>query len=251
MAKSFIYPNSNLLTATITDGTVSIGPPNTFSSSDSITNEERINDLSIATEISGVGVDDGIRIDLGSSQTCNAIMVYTSAADTNNVNLYGGSGATSMNNSAEYSFTSLSAGWNIGTFSDAASQYWFLHHDGAIAYAEVVLGKKYDFDLAFDLNNTIGEQYANTMNESYGGIEYVTKRHGAKTVWEWNWANISASMKTSLESVRDAVEGDYKKFIYYDETSYYWVRMSKDSLKFTEIAFNRYSTNMKLTEQLQ
>ena len=55
-------------------------------------------------------------------------------------------------------------------------------------------------------------------------------------------------MKTSLEGVRDSVQ-DHKKFIYYDETDYHYVRMVSP-MDFTEVAYQRYSTNIKLREQL-
>jgi len=46
----------------------------------------------------------------------------------------------------------------------------------------------------------------------------------------------------------DAVQ-DYKKFIYYDETSYNYVRMTKP-MEFTEVAPDIFSTSMSLREQL-
>lgn len=248
---AFIYPNTNLLTATITDGTFTIGPPNTFASSNSLANEERIVDLSIGSSFSGAVVDDGIRIDLGSSQTCNAIAIYAASADANNVALYAGTGATTMNNTAEYTFTSLSGGWNVDTSFSSSAQYWFLHFDGAIAFAEVVLGQIYTFDLNFDLDNKIELIPAVDVLESYGGAEYATQRHTGKRKWSWTWKNISASMRTSLEAVRSAVGLNYKKFLYYDGTSYFWVRFTPDSLKFTEVASNRYSTSVGLIEQPQ
>ena len=96
--------------------------------------------------------------------------------------------------------------------------------------------------------NKLGEEFGTDVITSYGGNEYSNKRHNPKTTWSWNWSNISSSMKTSLENVRDSVQ-DHKKFLYYDETSYHYVRMGKP-LEFTEVAYQRYSTNIKLREQL-
>ena len=61
---------------------------------------------------------------------------------------------------------------------------------------------------------------------------------------------LTAAMKTSLEALRDNTEQDRFKFVYYDGTDYHWVRMSADSLQFTEVAHTIYSTTMNLTQQL-
>jgi hypothetical protein len=50
--------------------------------------------------------------------------------------------------------------------------------------------------------------------------------------------------------MRDAVEGAHYKFLYYDSSDYYYVRMSDDSLRFKEIANGVYDTSINLTEQL-
>ena len=56
--------------------------------------------------------------------------------------------------------------------------------------------------------------------------------------------------KTSLETMRDAVDQSHLKFLYYDGSSYNYVKMSDRSLRFKEIAFGVYSTKIQLTEQL-
>jgi len=59
-------------------------------------------------------------------------------------------------------------------------------------------------------------------------------------------------MKTSLDEFKTAVEIDRLKFIYSEDGTtgpFHYVRMS--GLDFTEVAYQRYSTSIKLTEQLQ
>jgi hypothetical protein len=50
--------------------------------------------------------------------------------------------------------------------------------------------------------------------------------------------------------MRTATVGSHYKFLYYDGSSYNYVRMSDDSLRFTEVAVGVYDTQIKLTEQL-
>jgi len=113
---------------------------------------------------------------------------------------------------------------------------------------EVIIGTKYEFDVEPDIGNTLGEEYGTDIMTSYGGQEYANKRHEPKTTWDWNWSFVTASMKTSLESLNSSVQ-DHKKFVYYDETSYNYVRMTKP-MAFNEVAYNVFSTSISLKEQL-
>ena len=257
MAKSFYYP---VATATITDGNrdeVANGATTyTFTSGDTVTNEHRISDESIGLAISGFGSDDVLRFDLGASYACDVIAIYMSASDTSDMELYYGSSSTDMGTSATMPITTtppmtdtFSTGWNVRTFTEATKQYWFVRASGDIAPSEIIIGKKYDFDVNFDLNNTESDISGSDVITSYGGNEFSNKRHSQKATWSWSWSNISSAMKTSLDTMKTAVEINRLKFVYYDETNYHYVRMS--GLDFTEVAFQRYSTSMSLTEQLQ
>ena len=262
MAKSFIYP---VATATITDGAYGVmangGTIYGFSSSDTVANEHRISDDSIGSAVSSYGssINDTIQFDLGGSYACDVIAIYLSAASAANLELYYSSSASNMgSDSSDPSVplttspamsTNHDAGWNIRTFTEITDRYWYVRATGGdITPSEIIIGKKYDFDVNPDINNEFGEEFNTDINISYGGDEYACKKHEPKTTWLWNWPNISSSMKTSLEGVRDSVQ-DNKKFLYYDETSYHYVRMGKP-LEFTEVAHQRYSTNIKLREQL-
>jgi len=129
--------------------------------------------------------------------------------------------------------------------------YFILAVGGSLdGFTEVMIGKKYEFALNYDMGTSFKEGWGVDVIESYGGSEYANKRREPKTVWSATWGNISSTMRTSLEAMRDACGGPLKKFLYYDETSYHWVRMTEDSLNFTEVSNGRYSTNITLIEQL-
>jgi hypothetical protein len=50
--------------------------------------------------------------------------------------------------------------------------------------------------------------------------------------------------------MKTALNGSHYKFLYYDGSDYYYVRMSSESLQFKEIANGIYDTNLNLIEQL-
>jgi len=264
MAKSFIYDSVGLLD--LTSSSLQEGKiyGTLFSTTTGkVDNGVRTIDQSIGNSSLIDGTFNGetaysgaIRIDLGSSLAVNCVAVYLPADLVPDVKIHTGDSATTGFAQFGSTSSSPSAGWTVFTDTEVTHRYIIINiYDGSsfsnIAVNEIIVGTKYDFDLSMDLNNSIGEEFANTVNQSYGGIEYATKRHNPKTAWKWNWSNISSAMKTRLTTFRDAVVGDYKKFLYYDETTYNFVRMSSDSLKFNEIAWGRYSTSFSATEQLQ
>lgn len=249
MAKSFIYDSIGFSEASTEDGAY---VDHVFDSEIStVTNHGRANDMSTGTIITNYNSSgsDTIRFSTGSSQSANVIALYFAEAETDDITLYGHATSNTAMSTSVKAMTTFSKGWNVFTFT-GNYRYWFMRAmTGNISnLAEVIIGTKYDFDVNFDLNNKIGEEFGTDILTSYGGKEYANKRHDPKKTWEWNWSYLSASQKTSLESLNSAVQ-DYKKFIYYDETSYHYVRMTKP-LNFTEVAPNTYSTAIRLREQL-
>jgi len=104
------------------------------------------------------------------------------------------------------------------------------------------------FEVTPDIGEVTGKQYKNDVKESFGGVEYVTQAHTGKKTWEFSWSNISTTFKNNLEAFRNAVGGNFNSFTYNDGSSSYVVRMSQDSLQFTESLFERFSTSIKLRE---
>ncbi len=264
MAKSFLYDDIGLIGATVQAGTFA---GTTFTATPGPDNPERANDQSIGTGVGGTNdfdAADAIRFDLGSGVTkasggALAVYVTDTPGATVDIQLHAAvSSATAMGAAITLDpvgTASLVSGWNIYSFTPpSASRYWFF----AVATAsmaellsEIVIGTKYNFPLNFDLNSKLGDISGSDISTSFGGNEFSNKRHGQKATWNWNWGNIPATMKTSLDTMKTAVEIDRLKFIYDDETTKHWVRMSQGSLDFTEVAFNRFSTSVNLREQLQ
>jgi len=251
MAKSFIYDSIGFTEATTEDGSKS---GSTFNPSGAVvTNHQRANDQSIGTVITNFNssASDTIQFTLDSAGYVDVIALYFTASEADDMELFGHfSSSTNMGNIICLT-TNFVKGWNVFDITEPAHyKYLFLYAaTGNISnLAEVIIGTKYDFDVNFDLSNKIGEEFGTDIVTSYGGNEYSNKRHEPKTTWDWNWSYMLDSHKTSLESLNSNVQ-DWKKFIYYDETTYHYVRMTKPMV-FTEVAPNTYSTSVSLREQL-
>tara|TARA_R110000744_G_scaffold110434_1_gene208311 strand:+ start:4627 stop:5376 length:750 start_codon:yes stop_codon:yes gene_type:complete len=248
MARSFIYDNIGFSESTVEDGTVS---STTFDPAPtSVTNEERANDMSISTPFTSFAANDALRFNVGSSKTANCIALYYTSDHGHDFKVYAAASATSMGTAVLNHTASILAGWNIIDFTSSAGQYWFLQSTTGVIddITEVIIGSKYTFAVNPELKATTGEAFGTDIMTSYGGNEYANKRHEPKTTWDWNWSHILSTQKTALESLNASVQ-DWKKFIYYDDTNYHYVRMTKP-VTFTEVAPNIYNANMSLREQL-
>ena len=109
-------------------------------------------------------------------------------------------------------------------------------------------GNNLNFEVNPDFGIKTSKEFNNDIKEALGGAEFVTQAHTGKRVWEWSWSNLSSTFKTNLENFRNTVGGSFKSFTYNDGTSSYTVRMTEDSLQFTEQFLDRFSTNIKLRE---
>lgn len=252
MARSFIYDNIGFSEATITEGRFSGGT--FYPDTTRFTDEERLVDMSIGSAVSELLTDgsgwDMLRFDLAAAENADAVAVYFTAEETNNLRLYAGSSATAVSSIKEQMDATFVVGWNVFDFTQTSNRYWFLTtSDGGInGLTEIIVGTRYTFAVNPELNATTGEVFGTDIMTSYGGSEYANKRHEPKTTWDWNWSHILSTQKTALESLNASVQ-DWKKFVYYDDTNYHYVRMTKP-VTFTEVAPNIYNANMSLREQL-
>tara|TARA_R110002020_G_scaffold432798_1_gene642860 strand:+ start:7369 stop:8127 length:759 start_codon:yes stop_codon:yes gene_type:complete len=251
MAKKFYYDTVGLLDATITAGTYN-SSTNVFSvAAGEVTNEHYINDQSIGHAVTSFEVGDMIRISLSAAQTASDILYYNNGSkDFDDLFIYAGANATgSMGLKSEIEITL--AGWTANTLTSSSnSQYWFLRsEDGTLSgISEVILGVPLTFENEPDIGSSTQERFATDINTSLGGVEYANKRHEAQSTWTLSFKNISETFKNNLLSMQDIVQ-NYQKFVYYDGTAYNYVRLDS-AINFTEVAYQRYSTSIKLREQL-
>ena len=62
--------------------------------------------------------------------------------------------------------------------------------------------------------------------------------------------NISSTFKDALVEMQNQLKGESKKLLYFDGSNYHWCRLGK-SMVFTEIADGRWSTQIKMRQQIQ
>jgi hypothetical protein len=254
MAKKFYYDTVGLLdlsSGSVTAGTYN-SSTNVFSvAAGEVTNEHYINDQSIGHAVTDFDDEDTIRIDFGSSQSITDIVYYNnSSKDYDDLFIYASSsGTTSLALKSEIAATF--AGWTANTLDASASaRYWFLRSEDATlsGISEVILGTPLAFENEPDIGIATQEVFATDINKSYGGVEYANKRHEPQSTWTLNFSNISSTFKGNLASM-EAIVTDYKKFVYYDDSAYHYVRLDAP-IKFTEVAYQRFSASLKLREQL-
>ena len=245
MAQKFYYDSTNTLGSTLNDGTGTT----TFSDSASITNEERAIDQSTSTAITDFDQSDSLRFDYGAAVTNDFIALHFSSGTGVDVNVYDSDNGTtcSLNTTITSAF---STGWNVSALTSESHRYWLLYAgSGAIAnLTEVFFGVALEFTINPDIGISEQEIFGTEVNRSAGGVEYAVKKHNPISTWTLNFANISSTFKASLQSMEAEVQ-DYKKFLWYDETNYHYVRL-ESPIKYTEVAYQRYSASISLREQL-
>jgi hypothetical protein len=250
----FIYPNANLYNVEPVGGEQT-GGTNDFAANADVTNETRLTDVSTATAAGFPANFDAVRFDLGSTgNSFDSIAIHANASDTDDVNFYNSSSATSgvfANFISGSGFsTTFNEGWNVRTDMSSAVQYVFMRGGGELnVFTEVILGTKLNLTNV-TLSGSEGKSFGNDVVTSYGGIEFSNLRHEGKRFYNFNLNHVNETYKTNLETMRDAVRGSHYKFLYYDDSTYHYVRMSKDSLQFKEVAVGVYDTKISLVEQL-
>ena len=245
----FVYDNAGFTEATIVDGAYS----SSFSASNTIDNEERINDQSILTEITSYVGTDAIRIDFGEAVSVDTIALYMIAQETDDIVLASSDdGTTNAGVVSTISSTFNANQWKIVTFSEETHRYFVLTQGTGSAtftgLTEVILGKKLTFEYAPDIGLNENYTYGSKYKTSLGGIQYAVKTHEPFSNYSLNFSNISSTFKASLQSLESAVQSN-KKFLWNNDTTTKYVRLA-NSISYNEVSYQRFSANISLIEQL-
>tara|TARA_R100001594_G_scaffold42605_1_gene74728 strand:+ start:9458 stop:10213 length:756 start_codon:yes stop_codon:yes gene_type:complete len=251
MAHKIYYSISGYDTATIISAGFDASDNSlTVTDSSQVTNEENINSNSItSTVVTSFGNEDAIRIDFGTTKTLDFIAHYMSSADTNDLYIY-------SSNSSAASYTQLGTilssaiGWNIKEIDETTNRYWVIRsEDGTFSgLREVLLGKIINLQIP-DIGSEEQEDYSTIYQQSYSGTQYSNKIDQPSTLFTLNFSFIDSDLKSDLETMQSTVQNRLK-FVYYDESSYHYVRLVSP-LQFTQVANSVYSTTMILQEQFQ
>ena len=256
MSSYFIYDSINQYRSdnVVSEGQMSDSGTPTFSATSTITNHERASDQNIGTIISAVADRDAIEYAVGSSVTADAAAVYFTGDD-------GVSSGTIMTFFIDTDRASLpskgtisavsAAGWAVTDLTETTGTKFFTEFNGAVTnVSEILIGKKLSFEVEPDVNIQSSIDYNNIKNSSMGGVEYVLNVNPGQEVHTISFQNISSTFKTNLTTMQDALKGEAKKFVWYDGSSFHWVRLDKP-MTFNEIADGRFSTQLILRQQIQ
>ena len=251
MAQKFYYDSVDILNATLNDGTVALNGSESFSDSSSLISEERAVDQSISTVITGWEENDALQFNLGSAKAVDFMAVYFNLAESDDIRLSYDDSASGAVAADIDVFTSCVVGWNVAEFSEQTYRYWIVSAKtagGLVGITEIILGSKLEFEHNPDIGITEVDTFGTTTNKSMGGQEYGVKIHEPIADYSLSFGSISSTFKSNLISMQDDVQ-DFKKFIWYDETTYHWVKLV-NPIQFTEVSSQRYSASISLRQQL-
>jgi len=258
MASYFIYDSINMYRSDMTDseGQMSDSGTPTFSTGTTVTSHERSSDQNIGTAISGIADRDAIEYAVGSTATANAAAVYFNADDGISsgtiMNFFIDTDRASLPNKGTISAVSA-AGWAVTDLTETSANKFFVEFTGSITdnvITEILIGKKLSFEVEPDVNVQTKRDYGTSVQKSLGGIEYALNTHDAQEVSTISFQNISSTFKTNLLSMQDDLKGQSKKFLWYDGSSFHWVRLISP-MTFNEIADGRFSTQIVMRQQIQ
>ena len=258
MASYFIYDSINMYRSDMTDseGVMTNSATPTFSTGTTVTSHERSSDQNIGTAISGIADRDAIEYAVGSTATANAAAVYFNADDGISsgtiMNFFIDTDRASLANKGTISAVSA-AGWAVTDLTETSANKFFVEFTGSITdnvITEILIGKKLSFEVEPDVNVQTKRDYGTSVQKSLGGIEYALNTHDAQEVSTISFQNISSTFKTNLLSMEDDLKGQSKKFLWYDGSSFHWVRLISP-MTFNEIADGRFSTQIVMRQQIQ
>ena len=256
MASYFIYDSINQYRSdnTISEGQMTDSGTPTFSATSTITDHERASDQNIGTIISAVADRDAIEYAVGSSVTADAAAVYFTGDDSVSsgtiITFFIDTDRASLPSKGSISAVS-GAGWAVADLTETTGNKFFTEFNGAVTnVSEILIGKKLSFEVEPDVNVQSSINYQNEVQRSLGGVEYALNVNTGQEVHTISFQNISSTFKTNLTTMQDALKGEAKKFVWYDGSSFHWVRLDKP-MTFTEIADGRFSTQLILRQQIQ
>ena len=241
---TYYYDTISLSNATTTQGYTSSG--NFTSTGGLVTNIEGLTDGYTNTPANYTGNTlAGVRYDLGSQTEIDFICVHLKSGMTDNIRLYG-----SNSQGSGYALISSpitgQASWTVNEFPSSVNYRYYvfqLEANTIDSYVdEIIMGMKFKPEIHEDMGELRGYEAMITKNESFKGDEYTFQRGDRKTTFDKKYGNISATLKTNFEDLRNKSRA--RKFVYYFDGIHY---VSLEPVSFTEVSHNRYSTGIRMT----
>ena len=252
MAHKLYFDNVDTIGAAIADGTMAISGGHdevrTYSNATTLTNESYATDNILTTAITGWGDTDALRFNLGSAKAVNFAALYFTSAEDVTIEVHAHTHITGVMSETKTRHTDFTAGWNIiNTTAEWTYIVWFVSANGATIdnLTQIYLGTVLELPISGD-GITIEKPYNSFVASTYNNTEFANKIDTELRKWSLQVPILTDSDKTSLETLM-SVHKNTRSFVYYDESSYYSVRLAKP-LTFNQVATNAYSTTITLQE---
>ena len=217
-----------------------------------LTGPGRVNDNLDGAPVSFTESKNGVRFSLESGKQCDFAAFYCGKSDSN-VTFYI---YTSDSAGASYSLltsASITAGWNIVSFSATTKQYWVFQVESStssmdLELSEIILGGLVTFPHMWALDGKFDSIPQNKVIESENGVEYAHKTGVSRRKWDLSMPNIGSTFRGELDTLYGNLDGSDKNFLFVDDNSdKYYVRMAGKPIV-GQIASDRYSANIQISE---
>ncbi len=212
----------------------------------------RVNDNLSGAPAKFTAKNSGVRYSLSASEQCDFVAFYCGKIDSN-VTFYIYTSASAASDYSELTSASLSAGWNIITFSSTNKQYWVFQLSSSqstmdVEISEIILGELLTFPHMWSLDGNFNKNFKNKMMLAENGFEYVHKTGVSKSNWNVSMPNIDSTFEGQLQTLFANLDGKDKKFLFIDDNNdKYYVR-SVGKPQVSQIASNRFSANLQISE---
>jgi hypothetical protein len=217
-----------------------------------VSNHGRVNDNLDGAPATFTAKHNGVRYSLASAKECDFAVFYCNKVDSN-ATFYIYTSDSSSSNYTELTSASLSAGWNVISFTATTKQYWVFQLSSStssmdVEISEIILGQLLEFPHMWSLDGRFDRQFKNIVVSSENGSEYAHKTGISKLKWKVGMPNIDSTFKGQLRTLYDDLIGSDKNFIFIDDNSskYYARMVGKPNVK--QIASNRYSADLEISE---
>lgn len=246
MAATIYYDNVSSRSATLTDGTGA----SSFSSSDSLTNEERATDGDIAQTIGSYALNDALQFNLGSAIDLDFAAIYFTTATSNDVKVRRGSSSGTYHATAN-TLADAVVGWNIRTLSSGAYQYrTFVATQGTLdGVSEIFMGNALTLPIAPTANIITEHKFGTEEVKAHGANRYYISKHDNYKILSLSFDHMTAANKTSILAFSNTVT-NRKPFIYSEDSTtgpFHWVRLVRP-LTFRMVTPDIFSCQMVMRE---
>ncbi len=248
-ANDTVYHDSiGLAAASMTEGYISGGNFNSQSGNQYLAN---LTDQAVGPRARFSGsTAAGVRYDLGSNKSMDFMALYVpDQAGGYTMKLHGSTAAASGYTELK-SITSPRPGWNVYTFDSGSYRYITFQVEAAsidLELSELMIGASWEPGKIFTSGTGFDIAPGVMLDMSDGGIEWPIQKADSREGYDYILAGIDSSLKSTLENVRDALDG-YKKFLWYYDTTTKYVALSNNSLAFKQRAADRWDTKFIMRE---